>query len=159
MNDLKKWIANQYMATVVSRLPKSLLDAGLIEQGTYTINHSGLDDDDETIELMDPFEFTFEITDEIIANAVVNAEDNTLYLPVEDGHLELIFMDIYRPVIPGAKGPTEKESVERSSLCLRKATFIGETIGLLAQKEDGSVAAITDMGRVTWLKQDVIGIQ
>lgn len=40
---------------------------------------------------------------------------------------------------------------------LKKARKIGETIGLLVQNPDGKVAAVTHMGRVTWLRQEVVG--
>ena len=46
---------------------------------------------------------------------------------------------------------------KRPALGLKKAGAIGELIGVLARKDDGKVAAVTDLGRVTWLNQDVDG--
>jgi len=46
---------------------------------------------------------------------------------------------------------------DRPALGQRKAAQIGETIGVLAQNQDGKVAAVTDLGRCTWLSQDVTG--
>ena len=37
------------------------------------------------------------------------------------------------------------------------AAQIGETIGVLAQNQDGKVCAVTDLGRCTLLSQDVTG--
>ena len=44
-----------------------------------------------------------------------------------------------------------------SSLGRRKAAEVGKTIGVLVQNQDGKVAAVTDLGRCTWLNQDVTG--
>ena len=46
---------------------------------------------------------------------------------------------------------------ERPSLGRRKAEEVGTTIGVLVQRDDGKVAAVTDLGRCTWLSQDVTG--
>jgi len=51
----------------------------------------------------------------------------------------------------------EPSHADRSGLGQRKAAQIGETIGVLAQRGNGGVAAVTDLGRVTWLNQDVTG--
>ena len=45
----------------------------------------------------------------------------------------------------------------RPTLGQRKAAQIGKTIGVLVQNQDSRVAAVTDLGRVTWLNQDVTG--
>ena len=45
---------------------------------------------------------------------------------------------------------------ERPDLGQRKAAQVGKTIGVLAQNEDGEVCAVTDLGRVTWLPNDVV---
>ena len=46
---------------------------------------------------------------------------------------------------------------ECPSLGQRKAAQIGPVIGVLVQNQDGEVAAVTDMGRCTWLNQNVTG--
>jgi hypothetical protein len=46
---------------------------------------------------------------------------------------------------------------KRPTLGQRKAAQIGEIIGVLVQRGDGKVAAVTDLGRCTWLSQDVTG--
>ena len=43
------------------------------------------------------------------------------------------------------------------SLGQRKADQVGKTIGVLVQKPDGGVMAISDLGRCTMLRQDVTG--
>ena len=43
-----------------------------------------------------------------------------------------------------------------SSLGRRKAAEVGKTIGVLVQNRHGEVAAVTDLGRVTWLPNDVV---
>ena len=48
-------------------------------------------------------------------------------------------------------------SCKRPNLGQRKAAQIGPVIGVLVQNQDGEVAAVTDMGRCTWLNQDVTG--
>ena len=52
---------------------------------------------------------------------------------------------------------THPASAERPSLGQRKADQVGTTIGVLVQTPAGSVAAVTDLGRCTWLNQDVTG--
>jgi hypothetical protein len=49
------------------------------------------------------------------------------------------------------------EGESRSSIGQRKAAQVGKTIGVLAQNQDGRVCAVTDMGRCTWLSEDVTG--
>ena len=49
------------------------------------------------------------------------------------------------------------EGESRPSLGQRKAAQVGETIGVLVQNQQGEVCAVTDMGRCTWLNQDVTG--
>ena len=44
---------------------------------------------------------------------------------------------------------------DRPGLGQRKAAQIGQIIGVLVQNQDGKVAAVTDLGRCTWLNQDV----
>jgi hypothetical protein len=44
-----------------------------------------------------------------------------------------------------------------SGLGQRKAQQIGKTIGVLVQNQHGRVATVTDLGRCTWLNQDVTG--
>jgi len=46
---------------------------------------------------------------------------------------------------------------DRLTLGQRKAAQVGKTIGVLVQTPAGSVAAVTDLGRCTWLNQDVTG--
>ena len=46
---------------------------------------------------------------------------------------------------------------DRLTLGQRKAAQVGKTIGVLVQTPAGSVAAVTDLGRCTWLSQDVTG--
>ena len=46
---------------------------------------------------------------------------------------------------------------DTQTLGQRKAAQIGKTIGVLAQNQDGKVCAVTDMGRCTWLSEDVTG--
>ena len=48
-------------------------------------------------------------------------------------------------------------SCKRPTLGQRKADQVGTTIGVLVQNQHGKVCAVTDMGRCTWLKQDVTG--
>jgi len=43
-----------------------------------------------------------------------------------------------------------------SGLGQRKAQQIGKTIGVLVQNQHGEVAAVTDLGRCTWLSNDVV---
>ena len=45
---------------------------------------------------------------------------------------------------------------DRPGLGQRKADQVGTTIGVLVQNKDGEVAAVTDLGRVTWLPNDVV---
>jgi len=45
----------------------------------------------------------------------------------------------------------------RSTLGQRKAAQVGTTIGVLAQNKEGRVCAVTDLGRCTWLREDVTG--
>ena len=45
----------------------------------------------------------------------------------------------------------------RPTLGQRKAAQVGKTIGVLVQRDDGKVCAVTDLGRATWLNQDVTG--
>jgi len=45
----------------------------------------------------------------------------------------------------------------RPSIGRRKAAQIGQTIGVLAQNQEGRVCAVTDMGRCTWLRENVTG--
>jgi hypothetical protein len=47
------------------------------------------------------------------------------------------------------------EGESRPSIGQRKAAQIGPFIGVLAQNQDGRVCAVTDMGRCTWLSEDV----
>jgi hypothetical protein len=44
-----------------------------------------------------------------------------------------------------------------SGLGQRKAQQIGKTIGVLVQNQHGEVCAVTDLGRCTWLSQNVTG--
>jgi hypothetical protein len=44
-----------------------------------------------------------------------------------------------------------------SGLGQRKAAQVGTTIGVLAQNKEGRVCAVTDLGRCTWLSEDVTG--
>ena len=46
---------------------------------------------------------------------------------------------------------------DRPSLGQRKAAQIGPVIGVLVQNQDGKVCSVTDLGRCTWLNQDVTG--
>jgi hypothetical protein len=46
---------------------------------------------------------------------------------------------------------------DRPALGQRKAAQVGKTIGVLVQNQDGEVAAVTDLGRCTWLSQDMTG--
>jgi len=48
-------------------------------------------------------------------------------------------------------------SAKPLTLGQRKAAQIGPVIGVLAQDQDGRVCAVTDLGRCTWLNQDVTG--
>jgi len=45
----------------------------------------------------------------------------------------------------------------RPTLGQRKAAQVGQTIGVLAQNKEGRVCAVTDLGRCTWLSEDVTG--
>jgi hypothetical protein len=54
-------------------------------------------------------------------------------------------------------GYTHPASDNRPGLGQRKAAQVGQIIGVLAQNQDGEVAAVTDLGRCTWLSQDVTG--
>jgi hypothetical protein len=49
------------------------------------------------------------------------------------------------------------EGESRPSIGQRKAAQVGKTIGVLVQRDDGEVCAVTDMGRCTWLSEDVTG--
>ena len=48
-------------------------------------------------------------------------------------------------------------SCKRPNLGQRKAAQVGQVIGVLVQNQDGEVCAVTDLGRCTWLRQDVTG--
>jgi len=48
-------------------------------------------------------------------------------------------------------------SCKRPNLGQRKADQVGTTIGVLVQNKDGEVCAVTDLGRCTWLRQNVTG--
>ena len=48
-------------------------------------------------------------------------------------------------------------SCKRPNLGQRKAAQIGPVIGVLVQNQDGKVCSVTDLGRCTWLNQDVTG--
>jgi len=52
---------------------------------------------------------------------------------------------------------THPASADRPSLGQRKAAQVGKTIGVLVQRDDGEVCAVTYLGRCTWLNQDVTG--
>jgi len=56
-----------------------------------------------------------------------------------------------------AAAPCAPRPSDRPTLGRRKAEQIGEIIGVLVQRDDGKVAAVTDLGRCTWLSQDVTG--
>ena len=45
----------------------------------------------------------------------------------------------------------------RPTLGQRKAAQIGPVIGVLVQNQEGKVCAVTDLGRCTWLREDVTG--
>ena len=65
-------------------------------------------------------------------------------------------MDAFdRAALPAQTYPIKADS-PRPSHGQRKAAQIGKAIGVLVQDEYGSVAAVTDMGRVTWLPHDVV---
>jgi hypothetical protein len=49
------------------------------------------------------------------------------------------------------------QPINRPGLGRRKAADIGPVIGVLAQNQHGEVCAVTDLGRCTWLNQDVTG--
>ena len=57
----------------------------------------------------------------------------------------------------GPDDPAKSVSTDRPTLGQRKADQVGKTIGVLVQRDDGKVAAVTDMGRCTWLSQGVTG--
>ena len=62
--------------------------------------------------------------------------------------------------IPNSSDPDSRQALEgesRPSLGQRKAAQIGQTIGVLAQNKEGRVCAVTDLGRCTWLSEDVTG--
>jgi len=60
-------------------------------------------------------------------------------------------------VVAGALIRGNDASNYRLTLGQRKAAQIGETIGVLAQNQEGRVCAVTDLGRCTWLSEDVTG--
>ena len=64
---------------------------------------------------------------------------------------------IFWPQPASADVPARSVSTDRPGLGQRKAAQVGTTIGVLVQTPAGSVAAVTDLGRCTWLNQDVTG--
>ena len=56
----------------------------------------------------------------------------------------------------GPDDPARNVSADRPGLGQRKAAQVGPVIGVLVQNQDGKVAAVTDLGRVTWLPNDVV---
>jgi hypothetical protein len=58
----------------------------------------------------------------------------------------------------GPNDPAKSVSTDRPGLGQRKAADIGPTIGVLVQNQHGEVAAVTDLGRCTWLNQDVTAL-
>ena len=56
-----------------------------------------------------------------------------------------------------AEAIVELRPSETSCIGNRKADRIGEKVGHLVQDVNGRVAAVTFMGRVTWLQQNVMG--
>jgi len=57
----------------------------------------------------------------------------------------------------GPDDPAKSVSTHRPTLGQRKAAQIGQIIGVLVQTEPGKVTAVTDLGRCTWLRQNVTG--
>jgi len=57
----------------------------------------------------------------------------------------------------GPDDPAKSVSTDRPGLGQRKAAQVGKTIGVLVQRDDGGVVAVTDLGRCTMLRQDVTG--
>jgi hypothetical protein len=57
----------------------------------------------------------------------------------------------------GPNDPAKSVSTDRPSLGQRKAAQVGPVIGVLVQNQEGRVCAVTDMGRCTWLSEDVTG--
>jgi len=60
-------------------------------------------------------------------------------------------------VVAGALIRGNYASNYRPSPGYRKAAQIGQTIGVLAKNKEGRVCAVTDLGRCTWLSEDVTG--
>jgi len=52
---------------------------------------------------------------------------------------------------------THPASSKPLTLGQRKAAQVGQTIGVLVQNKEGRVCAVTDLGRCTWLSEDVTG--
>jgi len=62
-----------------------------------------------------------------------------------------------RTADPEVLGEAEFRTDKRPTLGQRKAAQIGPVIGVLVQNQEGGVCAVTDMGRCTWLSEDVTG--
>ena len=68
-----------------------------------------------------------------------------------------VLHDLAQALVFGSQPDSAETVIPVSRLGQRKAAQVGTTIGVLVQTPAGSVAAVTDLGRCTWLNQDVTG--
>lgn len=153
--DLFNWISLQSKAAIVPPIPKSVETKDWIQGPLYDVflQEEPLNGDTK-LSLVDSFDSILNIPDDCFEKATADPDTNLVHIPLEDGYLKLMLYSIQRATVPSNhEAPNEED--QRPTLGLRKAKQIGEIIGTLVRNEDGRVAAVTDLGRVTWLSQEV----